>query len=111
MIRVILPYPPLGNRYFRIYRGRAVTSPEAREYKTRVGWLMAGQTPVAGPVRVTLHVYRPWKRGDLDGAGKVLLDALQGHAYANDNQIVELVMRRDDDKARPRVEVTIESCP
>jgi Holliday junction resolvase RusA-like endonuclease len=59
-------------------------------------------------VRVQLDVYRPAKRGDIDNFGKVLLDSVQGFGYVNDSQIVELVMRRYDDKANPRVELTVE---
>jgi Holliday junction resolvase RusA-like endonuclease len=36
------------------------------------------------------------------------LDNLQGIAYVNDRQIVEIHARRFDDKANPRVEVIIE---
>jgi crossover junction endodeoxyribonuclease RusA len=63
--------------------------------------------PFAGPVAVYLHVYRARKAGDLDNSAKVLLDALQGVAYNDDAQIVELHLYRHDDKANPRVEVEV----
>lgn len=64
--------------------------------------------PPSGPVDVTVHVFRPRKAGDLDNALKVLLDALSGIAYVDDDQVVSLHAFRHDDKERPRVEVEVE---
>lgn len=58
-----------------------------------------------GPVAVVVKVYRAAKRGDLDNFMKCLLDGLQGTAYKNDKQIVEMHSYRYDDKLNPRVEV------
>jgi crossover junction endodeoxyribonuclease RusA len=104
-----MPYPPLANRYWRNFRGRMVLSPEAREYRARAAYdaLSQGIRPIDGPVAVIVDVYRPRRRGDLDGALKCLLDTLQGVAYENDAQIVDLHARRFDDKANPRVVVTV----
>lgn len=62
-----------------------------------------------GPVQVTMLVYRPARRGDLDNTAKAILDALQGHAYHDDSQIVMLHMERFDDKEDPRVEIRVTS--
>jgi Holliday junction resolvase RusA-like endonuclease len=62
-----------------------------------------------GPVRVTLHVYRPRRRGELDNIQKVLLDSLTGVVYRDDEQIAELHAYRHEDKQKPRVEVTVEA--
>ena len=56
---------------------------------------------------VTLRWHRPAKRGDLDNTTKVTLDALNGIAYSDDSQIVELHAYRFDDKDNPRMEVEI----
>jgi len=108
-MKFTLPYPPSANRYWRNFRGRMVVSEVARQYKTEVGWtLKAAQCEAIGePVRITLHVYRPQRRGDLDNTLKVLLDACNGIAYNDDSQIQELHAILDDDKERPRVEVEI----
>lgn len=106
-MRLTLPYPPLANRYWRVWRGRAVKSPAARDYQSSVR-LANRRKPIEGPVSVSVSVYRPWRRGDLDGALKVLLDALQGVAYADDSQVVRLHAERFEDKANPRVEVVVE---
>ena len=106
---IVLPVPPSANRYWRHYAGRTVVSAGARAYKAGVALVAqhAGMRPFAGPVAVYLHVYRARKAGDLDNSAKVLLDALQGVAYNDDAQIVELHLYRHDDKANPRVEVEI----
>jgi crossover junction endodeoxyribonuclease RusA len=110
VIQLQLPLPPSANRYWRIYRGRAVISSEAKKYKEHVGWKCRerGITPIVENVRVTLDIYRARKAGDLDNFIKVGLDALQGHAIYNDNQIVSIVANRHDDKDNPRIEVMIE---
>lgn len=113
-MRLTLPYPPSANRYWRVWRGRMVKSEAAREYQQNAklsllaGWRQSEwQKAFAGPVRVEIDVYRPTKRGDLDNSIKVLLDALKGVAFVDDDQVVELTAARHDDKANPRVEVNV----
>lgn len=108
-MRLVLPYPPSANRYWKTWRGRAVKSPEAKAYTLAVGGLckVARAKPLDGPISVEISVYRPLRRGDLDNRIKVTLDALRGHAFADDDQVVELHAYRYDDKARPRVEVEV----
>lgn len=105
-------YPPSLNAYWRFPKqfGRPILSREAREYKIRVGYgaLAAGIRPQDGPLAVTLWVFRPARRGDLDNSAKVLLDALNKVAWGDDKQIVELHLYRRDDKERPRVEVEVD---
>lgn len=111
-VELVVPYPPALNRYWRFVtirgHGRVLLSREARQYKAALALLGTGAL-IDGPIRLSLRVYRPRKAGDLDGALKGLLDALQGVVYANDSQIIELHAWRGDDKHRPRVEVTAES--
>lgn len=93
--RCELPWPVSANRYWR-KAGKVIhTSAEARDYRSRVGWLVKGQ-PQFGTARVAVAVvaYPPDnRRRDLDNIGKVLWDALQ-HAgvYADDSQIREIFM-------------------
>lgn len=81
-------------------------SAEAKDYRIRVA-LLVKALPMSGPLTVTLQVYRPRKSGDLDNTFKVLLDALNGFAWTDDSQIVELHGFRYDDKDAPRVVVTV----
>jgi crossover junction endodeoxyribonuclease RusA len=108
-MKITLDYPVSANRYWRHNQGRIHRSAEAMAYIQSVGWLCAtaGIVPLDGDVSVTLRIFRPAKRGDLDNLLKVLLDALQGHAYHNDSQVGMLHAVRLDDKTNPRVEVEI----
>lgn len=107
-----LPYPPSANVYWRMVqpkngRARMVVSAEARAYKAtvRTALLKAGVRPLDGAVTLTVRLYRPQKSGDLDNRLKVLGDSLNGLAWHDDEQVVEIHAYRLDDKARPRVEV------
>ena len=111
MIQITLPYPPSVNRYLkRFSNGHVTLSQAARDFKTEVGWtcLAAGINPILAECKVTIHLYRPSRRGDIDNPVKCLLDALQGHAYTNDRDITEIHIYRHDDKSNPRVEIEIE---
>lgn len=107
---IILPMPPSANRYWRHNNGRTHRSREAVDYINNVGrfCLAASVRPTADPVRVSVEIYRPAKRGDLDNTLKVLLDSLRGYAFVDDAQIVELHAYRHDDKENPRAVVTVE---
>lgn len=113
-MKLVLPYPPTANKYWRVFRGTMVKSPLARRYQNaaRLTAVMqrAGQetrAPYHGPVAVAVVVYRPRRRGDLDNTLKVLLDALKGVAFVDDDQVVRIEADRRDDKSNPRVEVEI----
>jgi len=104
-----LPEPPSSNRYWRVFKGIPVMSSEARAYKKKVAVLLHGKCkPAKGEVSLTLAWYRSRKSGDLDNRAKVALDALQGSLYLNDSQIVALHLYRYDDKANPRIEVSVQ---
>jgi Holliday junction resolvase RusA-like endonuclease len=110
-VKITLPYPPSANRYWRVFRGRAVKSPEARSYQQRARLLALsmGARPLAGPVSVGFAVFRPRRVGDLDNVLKVILDALNGVAWVDDSQVEVLTAMRFEDKANPRVEVKVEA--
>lgn len=132
-ITLTLPYPPSANRYWRtaVVCGRAQTYPsaDAKAYKVEVYGraLEAGiRKPIAG--RISLHVQlypqRPqdWaKRArrdpltwdddvrciDLGNCEKVLSDALNGVAWADDKQHRRIVLDRMEPDGEARVVVTI----
>ncbi|RYY96954.1 MAG: RusA family crossover junction endodeoxyribonuclease [Chitinophagaceae bacterium] len=107
-VRLVLPYPPSANAYWRAAKGRGlVPSREALAYKIAVAHLAAAARvrPLAGPVRLTLTVYRPRRIGDLDNTLKVLGDALNGLAWLDDEQVVVIHAERADDADSPRVEL------
>lgn len=87
-----------------------LASAEARQYKLRVGLQLRseGVELLHGPVSVSLVITRPAKRGDLDNSLKVLFDSLQGIAYENDSQVVELhAVRHEGTKATAGVVVSV----
>lgn len=110
-MRFLLPYPPTANLYWRVVRGIVVKSRAARDYQHRVKCALGTDDlpdPLSGPVVVYASLFRPRRRGDLDNTLKVLLDALKGVAFVDDDQVVEIHAIRLDDKANPRAEVRIE---
>ena len=110
---IVLPFPPSTNAYWRsVPMGgscRAILSQAGREYKRIAELALSAQRIgiITGPVAVTFTVYFPNLRGDLDNRLKPAGDVLQGFAYEDDKQIVELHAYRRTDKANPRVEVYV----
>lgn len=108
-MRLVLPLPPSANRMYRAVRGRGVIlSAEGRQYKevcALAAVAQIGTDPMEG--NLVLHADFHMSRGDLDNRLKALGDALQGSAYFNDSQIVEIHAKRHHTKAMHRVEVTI----
>lgn len=94
MQSVTLPYPPSANRYWRIFRGRAVHSKAATDYRKAVADILSKQ-PVNYQVSLSVILHPKQNQDgsdckviiDLDNCLKVTLDALQGLAYHNDNQV------------------------
>ncbi|HFC6665546.1 TPA: RusA family crossover junction endodeoxyribonuclease [Neisseria meningitidis] len=107
VMRLILPYPVSANRYWRIWRNRAVRSAQAAAYRETVRRIAqeAGAMPSEGSVAVRLRLIpKANKDGsanktviDLDNALKVALDALQGIAYHNDRQVRRIVAEYADE--------------
>lgn len=116
MPRLILPYPPSANRYWRIFRNRAVPSADAAAYKREIyalAHLARLGSPTKAPVYLAL-ILRPLRPADadkrdkkygpdwhhtvrcidLDNALKVAIDALQGVAYVNDKQVRKIHIER-----------------
>jgi crossover junction endodeoxyribonuclease RusA len=107
VITLMLPYPISANVYWRttVVRGRVMTyvSPAAKLYKSDAGWLAKslGVKVLEGDVSVSYVLYPKLTaadvaskvRVDLDNALKVLGDALNGVAWIDDKQIVDLHAR------------------
>ena len=106
---IVLALPPSANTYWRYGPNGVHVSQAAQDYKAGVKWkaLHQGLAPMAGELALYVNVYRQQRRGDLDNFAKVLGDALNGVAYHDDSQVVELHMWRHDDRDNPRVEVEV----
>lgn len=106
---IVLALPPSANTYWRYGPNGVHVSQAAQDYKAGVKWkaLHQGMAPMGGELALYVNVYRQRKAGDLDNFAKVLGDALNGVAWHDDSQVVELHMWRHDDPKNPRVEVEI----
>lgn len=132
VIRLVLPYPPSGNRYWRHAiiekHVQVYPSKEAKLYKAGIARAARelGITPILGPIEYELLLYphRPqdWEkrvkkdpvwwdltvqRLDLDNCRKVLLDALNGICWTDDSKVMKdpgEVMVPDGEA---RVEITV----
>jgi crossover junction endodeoxyribonuclease RusA len=114
MTTLTLEFPPSANRYWRRGQNGTYVSKEAQDYKESVGWKCReiGTSPLSGKVRITVQAYMPAANRDLSNTAKVLEDALQGHLYIDDLQIVEQHYYRHEaskpKRKNARVVVTVE---
>lgn len=112
---MVLPYPPTVNGMYRRRGARTFLADAHRDFRAAAMAYGAAQRdamgarPLTGAVTLAVDAFRPAKRGDIDNVLKALLDALQGVAYENDAQVVEILIRRWDDASAPRVVVNV--CP
>ena len=133
--RLVLPWPVSANLYWRSFvpkghrRAIVVVSDEAKAYKREVAWIAkaAGVRPLAGRVHLAYWLYpampldaakRKRKHGatwddsvrsiDLDNAAKVLSDALNGIAYADDAQVWAITAQRMEPDGVARLVVQVD---
>lgn len=102
MFKLELPYPISVNRYWKFWRNQPRVSEEARAYKIAVAAIAIehGVTVIDGDVAIAFVLHpKMTKSGtasrtrmDLDNAQKVAIDALNGVAYIDDKQIVDIRM-------------------
>jgi len=101
-MRLIVPYPPSVNHYWRRVGRRTLISRQGRAFRQAVEQIvwrahgLRGWQPYHGPLRVEVALHPPdRRRRDLDNSLKALLDALQ-HAgvYEDDSQIVSLAIEK-----------------
>lgn len=107
-IRLTLPLPPSVNHLYKRYGSRVVKSEAGRAFVQEVQLIGRGCELLEGDVSITAILYRSRKVGDIDNFNKALLDALQGVAYTNDRQVVELHLYLRTSAANPRVEVFVD---
>lgn len=96
-----VPGPPVGKERPRMTRsGRVYTPKRTVEYerKVRLCALAAGvrrkARPAAIALRVHIFVRNPRARPDADNIAKAICDALNGVAYDDDAQVVDLHARK-----------------
>jgi len=112
-LRITIPGRPVPKARPRLgVRGRKAfvyTPPDTKEYEKLVGWVAksVGCRPVEGPVSVSLNVYARGKL-DADNIAKSILDGLNGIAYDDDDQVIELLVRKHKVKRKEEERVEIE---
>ena len=98
-MRIVLPWPPSINGYWRSYRGRQILSHKARVYRQsamRHVLSCKANKHLTGRLAVDIELYPPNRmKIDIDNRIKALLDVMQ-HAgvYEDDNQIDKLTVER-----------------
>lgn len=126
-----VPGHPVGKGRPRFARGRAYTPETTRKAEHRVAaiasdaMLEAGIKPVRCPVRVQIIAWfeprKSWSKKkrldalgneirpgkpDLDNIAKLILDAINGVVFEDDEQVVELLIKKEfSDRAVTRVYV------
>lgn len=115
--RLTIPGPPVGKARPRVTRYGTYTPKATKEYEALVRglWLEEyGQTGLDGALRVEITAYfvppksaskrrrqdmldgqeRPIKKPDADNIAKAVLDALNGVAYKDDCQSVDIAIHK-----------------
>jgi Holliday junction resolvase RusA-like endonuclease len=87
-----------------------IKSQKALDYVTSLRSQAAAQisTMIEGDLRVEMMIHYASRRPDLDES--VILDALQGIAYANDRQVKQRMTYWGLDKDMPRAVIRITQC-
>lgn len=113
-MRIVLPWPPSINHYWRNYRGRMVISQDGRLYRQTVAYRILEQgiprDNLNCRLQVSIDAYPPDKRRrDLDNIQKALLDAIVAADVIEDDSLIDaLSILRHDAEGEGKVIVRIE---
>ncbi len=127
-LQFTVPGKPRGKGRPRFGNGRTYTDKQTLEYERLIATRAAEAMPcpaVCTPVLVRIYAHHAipvsWSKArraraqdglelpgkpDLDNVAKAVLDALNGVAYADDTQVVRLVVQKQY-SLDPRLEVTV----
>ena len=109
---------PVPKERVRVVRGGSYTPKRVRDYERSVRLAAMAYAPKGwdktGPMQLTVRMFtrRAYVDsgiaiGDVDNLAKSVLDAMNGVAYGDDSQVVDLQATKAVDRARPRVEVEV----
>ena len=126
-MKIIINGKPKGKGRPRFYRGHAVTPKPTREYEQLIKSMWVNSM-LDGEIKVKIDIFypldskankaqkelmlantvRPKKKPDVDNVIKIVLDALNGVAYNDDAQVIEVIANKYySDK--PRLEIEVEN--
>lgn len=126
MITFFVDGAPKGKGRPRFSRGRAYTPKDTVEYEKRIAQSYDGDmhtSPIFVDIRAFFSIPKsytkkqkkaikngdltPTKKPDCDNIGKVVLDALNGIAYEDDKQVIDLRVTKKYSTDREGLEITI----
>jgi crossover junction endodeoxyribonuclease RusA len=112
MIKIILPWPPSVNTYYRKVGNKMLISKKGREYRKAVKIICAKATvnkKLTGKLKLYAKCYPPDNRQrDLDNLNKALLDSLEkAGVYCDDNQVKSLFLNAEKTIKNGVVEIEI----
>ena len=101
---------PQGKQRPRLGKHGVYTPKATKRYEQSIAWgyLATRSGMISGPVRLRVECYFPdLRRRDIDNVVKCIMDGLNGIAYKDDSQVVELSASSKLDRDRPRTVVTV----
>lgn len=122
---IVIDGEPQGKGRPRFWQGHAVTPPGTRDYERQVAAAYTGRM-LEGAIKIEIwsffkipksaskkdkalmeqNILMPTKKPDIDNIQKIVLDGLQGRAYEDDKQIVEVTAHKRYGEP-PRVEIEV----
>ena len=92
-LKIVLPWPPSINRYYRTFQGRILISKDGRKYRARVAQETTGLPMLPGRLAVEIHAFPPDRRKrDLDNIQKALLDSIEHAGLIEDDANIDYLL-------------------
>jgi crossover junction endodeoxyribonuclease RusA len=120
VLNLTLPLPPSINHQYATVQGRRVLSSAGRRFKLQIGHEVLCAIAARRHGRSFMHTlngqslvldlrfyFESGLRRDIDGGLKITQDAVCEALGINDNRIVEVILRKDTDRAAPRMELSL----
>ena len=107
---ITLPLPPTDNHLYGQHGHIRYMTKEGKDWKELAHYEAKRQYKgelLKGDVKINKVIYYLKRPRDIQGAQKVLWDALEGVVYENDKQIADYRVVRKWDKNNPRTEISI----
>lgn len=110
MIEFFVAGDPVPKQSFRYSAHGGYTDPRVTAWQEQISYIARQNIvePIDGPVSLTLEFYlRDNRRVDADNLSKAVCDALNGIAYKDDRQIIDLHIMKVICKTNPGVHIFV----